>query len=449
MRGKPGRWLDGGPMARKDKVLKVSYGAFSCTLRGFDDPYNIVREIAAHFRDFAAANPGFGAAPGTSTRDFGAVAHAPAPVAERGHGPDHDAPSLRNIVFDDEPEEAAGAAPAIRPQPAGDPETSGPRLVLPDDLDDDPDFDDDPGEAEEDDVLSDGIRSLIDSTRNARTEPERDDAQDVAALALTARLAAAEDRPKPSRSLDDLIDDHDDDHDGDGGPEIEVDAAGDEEALSRLLHETDAQLEEAEGHRRRSAIAHLKAAVAASKADTGLRDDRQTETEEEIDLYREDLACAVRPRRPIGRTGPRTERPAPGKPATLVLASELRIGADAEPRRIRPRHVSTEPDDGAQDEADSIPFAEFAARLDASALPDVIEAAAAYATTIQARDGAGRAQLLRRAVALAGHPAGGRDAALADFDDLLREGRLSQVAPGRFAPGERAELAHRARDLAG
>lgn len=215
-------------------------------------------------------------------------------------------------------------------------------------------------------------------------------------------------------------------------------------SVDRLLAATNSQLESTEVNRRRSAIAHLKAAVAAARADR--RTEEPAEPEEDtggsaIDKFREDLARVVRPRRPVDQDQPRPTRRLP----PLMLVSEQRIDVGLPPARnedavsgpVRPRRVMTRDvgDDGMEGAADVAPggFADFAESMGARDLPDMIEAAAAYTAFVEGRPSFSRPQLMQMMRAGDSDDAGfSREEQLRSFGLLLRQGRIQKLKRGQF-----------------
>ncbi|WP_299790161.1 hypothetical protein [uncultured Marivita sp.] len=211
----------------------------------------------------------------------------------------------------------------------------------------------------------------------------------------------------------------------------------DDDSVERLADKTETEMDEPEGNRRRSAIAHLRAAVAATKADRILGFGKKTVNEEEP--YREDLADAVRPRRPKV-TEARSARPAPVRPAPLKLVAEQRIDVESanEGAPVRPRRVLRSADTAEAPEsiaADDTGFADFAESQGAHTLPELLEAAAAYMSFVEGRDQFSRPQLMTKLLQAEGE-ASSREERLRSFGQLLRDGKIEKKGGGRFAASE-------------
>ena len=202
-------------------------------------------------------------------------------------------------------------------------------------------------------------------------------------------------------------------------------------SVSRILDETNQQLDEPEGNRRRNAIAHLRAAVAATRADRILGG--KSKKKEEADPYREDLATVVRPRRPQATAQtPRPTRPDQNKPAPLKLVAEQRIDRPEDAAPIRPRRVSRKVEDVAQPASNDEGFAEYAERVGATDLAEMLEAAAAYMSFVEGQDAFSRPQLMAK-MREADATDYSREDRLRSFGTLLREGKIAKLEGGKFA----------------
>lgn len=261
--------------------------------------------------------------------------------------------------------------------------------------------------------------------------------------------------------------------------------AADDAAVDRLLAQTNSQLEVPETKRRRSAIAHLKAAVLATVADRRSNPKGQANVAEvKMDPYRKDLDQAVRPS-PTLVPG---ERPAP-----LVLVSAQRIDrkrdavADANrpmpqivasvsapqsgsAKSVRPRRVTSGGQAQAvssqsldEDDSDLAPeasgnifaagpkqsFAEFADSLGAGSLAELIEAAGAYCTLVLDRPSFSRPLLFQQISTLPQVAAMTPEDSLRSFGKLLRDGRIQKTVRGQFALSEASPILTEAKRIAG
>lgn len=300
----------------------------------------------------------------------------------------------------------------------------------------------------------------------------------------------------------------------DGEPRRRLDA-GTDDSVSRLIAQTNTEMDGEDTRRRRSAIAHLKAAVVATSAERQIQGPAPERSEERKEPYRADLEQAVRPRRAEGdRLSPlvlvseqRIDRPrATTSTAALhVATSTAPEAAPAEPGRVmpvRPRRVKSgggaataaqslaempsqmaanspaailaevitpEPprqvydaeivddeddEDGGTDDGNNIfsdgdSFGDFADRLGATQLPDLLEAAAVYCAMILKRPEFSRPLVLRQVSELPGGAGLGREDCLRSFGYLLRKGRITKVRAGHFAVTERSPILAEALRIAG
>lgn len=210
-----------------------------------------------------------------------------------------------------------------------------------------------------------------------------------------------------------------------------------EEDMSRLMAETDAQMGETESSSRRDAFAHLRAAVAATKAEETLGTDDPDK--DSSDAYRDDLASVVKPRRPESK-GARTDRPADARPAPLKLVAEQRIDTDESRARgpVRPRRVaSNNPDATAAGiDNESSGFDEFAAEMGTTELHDLLEAAASYMVFVEGRAQFSRPQLMNK-IREVEHEDYSREYCLRSFGKLLRAGKIEKIKGGRFVVSDK------------
>ncbi|PJE32034.1 hypothetical protein SAMN06297129_2088 [Pseudooceanicola antarcticus] len=211
--------------------------------------------------------------------------------------------------------------------------------------------------------------------------------------------------------------------------------------MDRILRETDHHFEQEDSTRRRSALAHLRAAVAAKKAEREAGSDFAPR-EDTTDAYREDLAQVVRPRRPaIAHQSTTPARRSLARPAPLKLVAEQRIDAgSASPGPVRPRRVSIAdlaraedptPEGTASDAPDQS-FVDYAASVGARSLGEMLEAAASYMSFMEHQPLFSRPQLMSRVKSL--QPEGfTREDGLRAFGQLLRDGKIRKAEAGRFS----------------
>lgn len=136
---------------------------------------------------------------------------------------------------------------------------------------------------------------------------------------------------------------------------------------------------------------------------------------------------------PVLMAKPGTGRPEVSRPAPLRLVAEQRVDTPSEP--VRPRRVSqaelvSDTLDGPVPSTDG-GFADYAEKVGADNLTELLEAAAAYISDVEGREQFSRPMLMHklREVDETGFS---REDGLRSFGQLLRQGKLQKVKGGRF-----------------
>ncbi len=309
----------------------------------------------------------------------------------------------------------------------------------------------DEGEDDLDDVATDDTDDVATKDLDVVATDDLDDVATDDAEVVATKEVATDDAAKVSDDerddaaevdFDDADDGENDDHDTasqhdprPGRAILSAQPEADEAAMSRILSQTDAELLEPEGSRRRQAIAQLKAAVAATEAARRMGEAAPVDDATE-NAFRDDLDQAVRPRRaiPDGQRRPDAERP---RPAPLKLVASQRIdvpGAVAAPASgtpVRPRRVQVETIDNAPATTDTGSFADYAESVGATTLQDLLEAAAAYTAFVEGMEDFSRPEIMKKVRQLSPEDFS-REDGLRSFGTLLRQGRIAKIRNGRF-----------------
>lgn len=218
--------------------------------------------------------------------------------------------------------------------------------------------------------------------------------------------------------------------------------------VNRIFEKADTHLDEPESNQRRSVIRHLRAAVAATRAEKNAGSDLDKNVDDTP--YRSDLHEVVRPRRPQVSGTARSTRPEDQRPAPLKLVAEQRVDAEAPRDPVRPRRIVSSrtapaPAQTADLAADSC-FADFAKQMGATCLPDLLEAAAAYLSDVEGRPQFSRPMLMGKLKEVS-QDNFSREDGLRSFGQLLRDGKLQKLKGGRFAVTDETDFRDEARSV--
>lgn len=251
-----------------------------------------------------------------------------------------------------------------------------------------------------------------------------------------------------------------------------------DESVDRLMATTQSKMERPELIRRIDTLGHLKAAAAATEAEAEFQNrksdakTKKSKSASGLDKFRDDYTQVKTPERLARPTGSSTPRPSP---TPLILVSEQRIDnsrggnlreaafqrasddADVSGNLALKRQITLREDfDTVEEEIQGIPadafnasdFGEFAERVGAFEMHDLLEASAAFTAIVEGQQDFARADVMNKIASLNHGDGYSKEIGLRAFGKLLSEGKLMRVQDGlfRLAASSRYSIALRDAD---
>lgn len=453
-------------MTSEKRALTVTYGSFSCTLEGFDDVFTTMKAITQYFREKSAET-----VLDASNLDTVSLKR----IAERELNCDVDvkigdkkvvlSPAVLVLGNAEANTPAApangamllGGAQAPQVAPGQDPvkrldglrRTAAGTNISKKFAEKSAEVLADAAEKNRGNTADESVAEKLSRIRSAVAQSPSDSASDLSDLednTVPSTPAPKADKPKtksevllltPSESIDEGQNNlRTEDITPNEAPQSKADGATPKKlkaskkgrnvlndsgktSVTRLVNAANSQLEGTENLRRLSAIAHLKAAVAAKAADREAGSD-ESEEDAEINRYRDDLTQIVQD----NEDATATPQPNPRKSETpLVLASSKKVSND-----------TTQDDvDGPAPIKATIGFPEFAALSDADDLLGLLEVSAAYLTIHEGRVEFSRQLVMQTLSQVVSSSEVSREDGIRAFGTLLKQGKIEKAQRGLFS----------------
>ncbi|WP_083791184.1 hypothetical protein [Roseobacter sp. CCS2] len=219
-----------------------------------------------------------------------------------------------------------------------------------------------------------------------------------------------------------------------------------EDAMSRIMSQTDQHLNQPENRRHRDAFAQLKAAVAATEAARQLGD-KGTDKRDPDEVYKDDLGAHGDKDKgernlstPLKLVKSQEIQPAEETSQTDAAASDTATPVETDqtaPASARLRQIATMKEAEVTEDGDD--FAAFVASHGATDLADQLEAAGAYICFVEGDADFSRPQVMKL-VQSASSAEISREDGLRSFGRLLRQARLIKLANGRFQVADNTQF---------